>query len=109
MNTHWPLAAIVGGLLFAGATRAAQPSKSSAPNDDAASLHPEASTPFVDEIVFLGLHRIAFAAVQAQISSRRGESLDPRKVEADVPTLAPLTWFAELSFQAQPVKIPSSP
>ena len=109
MNTHWPLAAIVGGLLFAGATRAAQPSKSSAPNDDAAPLHPEASTPLVDEIVFLGLHRIAFAAVQAQISSRRGESLDRSKVEADVRTLAHLSWFGEISVEAQSVKITSSP
>src|SRR5258707_15423095 len=109
MNTHWPLAAIVGGLLFAGATRAAQPSKSSAPNDDAAPLHPEASTPLVDEIVFSGLHRIAFAAVQAQISSRRGESLDPSKVEADVRTLARLGWFGEISVETQSVKITSSP
>src|SRR5258708_24879019 len=109
MNTPWPLAAIVGGLLFAGATGAAQPSESSAPNDDAAPLHPEASTPLVDEIVFLGLHRIAFAAVQAQISSRRGESLDRSKVEADVRTLAHLSWFGEISVEAQSVKITSSP
>jgi len=109
MNTHWPVAAIVGGLLFAGATRAAQPSESFAPNDDAASLHPEASAPLVDEIVFLGLHRIASAAVQAQISSRRGESLDPRRVEADVRSLARLGWFGEISVETQSLKIPPSP
>ena len=109
MNTHWPLAAIVGGLLFAVATRAAQPSESPAANHDTASLRREASTTFVDEIVFLGLHRIASAAVQAQISSYRGESLDPRKVEADVRALARLGWFGEISVETQPVKITSSP
>jgi outer membrane protein insertion porin family len=109
MNAHWPLAAIVGGLLFAGATRAAQPSESPAPNDNAASVHPEASTPLVDEIVFLGLHRIASGAVQAQISSHRGESFDSRRVEADVRALARLGWFGEISVEAQSVKITSSP
>ncbi len=109
MNTHWPLAAIVGGLLFAGAMRAAQPSESFAPNDQAAALDPEASAPLVDEIVFLGLHRIASDAVQAQISSRRGESFDPRRVEADVRALARLGWFGEISIETQPADVISSP
>jgi len=109
MNTHWPLAAIVGGLLFAGTTRAAQPSGSFAPNDDAASLRPAASTPIVDEIVFLGLYRVAPDAVQAQISSRRGESFDPRRVEADVHALARLGWFGKISAETQSAKITSSP
>src|SRR5258708_36752606 len=109
MNPLWALAAIGGGLLSAGEKRGAQPRETSAPHADTASLPPEASPPLFDEIVFLGLHRIAFAAVQAQISSRRGESLDPRKVEADVRTLARLGWFGEISVETQSVKITSSP
>jgi outer membrane protein assembly complex protein YaeT len=108
MNAHWPIAAIVGGLLFAGATRAAQRSESSAPNNDAALLHPEASAAIVNEIIFLGLHRIAGGAVQAQISSRKGDSLDLRKVEDDVRALARLGWFSEISVETEPVEDPSS-
>jgi outer membrane protein insertion porin family len=109
MNAHWPIAAVVGGLLIAGATRAAQRSESSAPNDDGASLHLEAPAPIVDEIVFLGLYRISSSAVQAQISSHRGASLDPRRVEADVRALTHLGWFGEISAETQPAEVPSSP
>jgi len=109
MNAHWPIAAIAGGLLFAGATRAAQRSESSAPNDNAATLHSEASGPIVDEIVFLGLRHIATATVQAQISSLQGAGLDARKIEADVRALARLGWFGEISVETQSVEDLSSP
>jgi outer membrane protein insertion porin family len=109
MNVRWPIAACLVGLMFAVALRANPQREISSANHVAASPLSEASAPIIDEIVFLGLRRIASAALQPQISSREGESLDARRIEADVRALARLGWFGEISVEMQPKKDTSSP
>ncbi|HVS89960.1 MAG TPA: POTRA domain-containing protein [Candidatus Acidoferrum sp.] len=109
MNVRWPIAACLVGIMFAGALRASPQREISSANHDAASPLSEASAPIIDEIVFLGLRRIASAALQPQISSREGESLDARRIDADVRALVRLGWFGEISVETQPKKDTSSP
>jgi outer membrane protein assembly complex protein YaeT len=47
----------------------------------------------IGEVRFVGLRRIFSEALQAQVRSRVGDSLDPRTVERDVRALANLGWF----------------
>jgi len=109
MNVRWPIAACLVGILFAGALRASPQREISSANHDAASPLSETSAPIIGEIVFLGLRRIASAALRPQISSREGESLDARRIDADVRALARLGWFGEISVETQPKKDTSSP
>jgi outer membrane protein assembly complex protein YaeT len=109
MNVRWPIAACLVGLMFAGALRASPQREISSANHDAASPLSEALAPIIDEIVFLGLRRIASAALRPQIWSREGESLDARRIDADVRALARLGWFGEISVETQPKKYTSSP
>jgi outer membrane protein assembly complex protein YaeT len=95
--------------MFAGALRASPQREISSANHNAASPRSEASAPIIDEIVFLGLRRIASAALRPQISSREGESLDARRIDADVRALARLGWFGEISIETQTKKDTPSP
>lgn len=103
-------AALAAPLLASGASAAPQ-SVASAAEDRAASLRSAPAPPRVDrsgaaqeisEIVFVGLRRVAPAALQAQISSRAGEALDPQRVAADLRALARLGWFSDLRAEMQP-------
>jgi outer membrane protein assembly complex protein YaeT len=109
MNVRWPIAACLVGIMFAGALRASPQREISSANHDAVSPLSEPSAPVIDEIIFLGLRRIASVAIQPQISSREGESLDARRIDADVRALARLGWFGEISVETQPKKYTSSP
>jgi outer membrane protein assembly complex protein YaeT len=62
----------------------------------------EASAPFIDEIVFEGLRRIAPAAAQAQISLRPGASVNARQLQSDVKKLGSLGWFDEIQIEERP-------
>src|SRR5580692_4745743 len=109
MIVRWLIAAGVGGVLFVGGgSRAASGHEASSTNRDVASALLEASVPFIDEIVFVGLRHIDRTAVQAQISSRKGARLDLRRIESDVKALGRLGWFGEIAVESQPVNDPSS-
>lgn len=58
--------------------------------------------PIVAEIAFVGLRRIAPAAVQAQITSHPGALLDSRRIQQDVKKLGRLGWFADIRVETQP-------
>jgi outer membrane protein assembly complex protein YaeT len=109
MIVRWLIAAGVGGVLFVGGgSRAASGHEARSTNRDAASALLEASVPFIDEIVFVGLHHIARDAVQAQISSRAGARLDLKRIQSDVKTLGRIGWFGEIAVEMQPANDPSS-
>jgi outer membrane protein assembly factor BamA len=55
-----------------------------------------ARAPLIDKIAFTGLRRISSSALQAQITSRSGQSLDPSRIDSDVRALARLDWFASI-------------
>ncbi|HEV3375254.1 MAG TPA: POTRA domain-containing protein [Candidatus Acidoferrum sp.] len=105
---RWLIVVGTAGLLWACEVRGAPQSET--PSTRRATVPALVSTPapIVDEIIFLGLHRIGSGAVQAQISSRKGDSLDLRKVEDDVRVLARLGWFGEISVETEPAEDPSS-
>lgn len=106
---RWLIAAGVGGVLFVGGgSRAASGHEARSTNRDAASALLEASVPFIDEIVFVGLRHIDRTAVQAQISSRAGARLDLKRIESDVRALGRLGWFGEIAVETQPANDPSS-
>lgn len=102
---RWLVAFGIGGVLFAGdGARAAFGDEAGSPKRDAAPAILEGSAPAIDEILFVGLRRIAPEAVQVQISSRAGARLDPKKIEADVKALGRLGWFSEFQVETQPAK-----
>jgi len=106
---RWLIAAGVGGVLFVGGgSLAASGYEARSTNRDAASALLEASVPFIDEIVFVGLRHIDRTAVQAQISSRTGARLDLKRIESDVKALGHLGWFGEIAVETQPANDPSS-
>ncbi len=55
----------------------------------------------IDELRFVGLRRIASAAVEAQIRSHAGDRFDPAKLEGDVRALARLGWFESIQLEAK--------
>jgi outer membrane protein insertion porin family len=110
MIVRWLIAAGVGGVLFVGGgTRAAFGDEAGLASRDPARALPEASTPFIDEIVFVGLRHIAPETVQAQISSRAGAKLDLKRLERDVRALGRLAWFGDIAVETTPVIDPFSP
>src|SRR5713101_9160070 len=58
--------------------------------------------PIVKELRFSGLHRIAPAAVAAQIASHSGDRFDLSRIEKDVRALARLGWFESIQVEARP-------
>jgi outer membrane protein assembly complex protein YaeT len=110
MMARWLIAAGVGGVLFVGGgTRAAFGDEAGSASRDTARALLEASTPLIDEIVFVGLRHIAPEAVQAQISSRAGAKLDSKRIESDVKALGRLGWFSDVAVETAPVGDPFSP
>jgi outer membrane protein assembly complex protein YaeT len=96
------IAAGVGGVLFVGGSaRAAFGNEAGSRISVPAPVLLEASAPVVDDIVFVGLRRIAAEAVLAQISSRVGAQLNEKKIELDVKALGRLGWFGEIAVETQ--------
>lgn len=56
--------------------------------------------PIVSVLRFTGLHRIALAAVAAQIASHPGDRFDPVAIDKDVRALARLGWFESIQVEA---------
>jgi len=109
MIVRWLIAFGVGGVLFIGvASRAAFGNEDDSSIRDAASALPEGSAPVIDEVVFVGLRHIASGAVQAQISSRAGARLAPKRIESDVQVLGRLGWFGDIVAETQPVTYSTS-
>jgi outer membrane protein insertion porin family len=55
--------------------------------------------PTLDELRFTGLHRIAPAAVAAQITSHAGARFDPAMIDKDVRALTRLGWFESIQVE----------
>ena len=56
--------------------------------------------PFIDDLHFIGLRRIAPAAVAARIALHPGDRCDPARIESDVRALARLGWFESIQVEA---------
>lgn len=99
---RWLIAAGVGGVLFVGGSlQAAFGNDARSANHDAARAPLIASSPIIEEVVFVGLRHINPRAVQTQISSQAGAKLDARRIESDVKALGRLGWFGEIRVETQ--------
>jgi outer membrane protein assembly complex protein YaeT len=109
MMVRWLFAVGVGGvLLVGGGSRVAFADEAGLASRESASALLESSAPLIDEIVFVGLRRIAADAVRVQISSRPGARLDLMCVESDVKALGRVGWFGEIAVETQPAVDPSA-
>ncbi len=107
---RWLMAVFAGGVLFGGdGARAAPGNGADALRRDVTPALVEGSAPVIQEIVFVGLRRIAREAAQAQICSRAGTRLDLQKIEGDVKALGRLGWFSEIQVETQPATSARSP
>src|SRR5580658_5647378 len=103
MIVRWLTAVGVGGVLLVGGNaRANLGNEAGSPVSVAAAAALEASAPIIDEIVFVGLRRIAPEAALAQISSGVGARFNEKKIELDVKALGRLGWFGEIAVEIQP-------
>lgn len=94
---RWLIAAGAGAVLFLGCALTAASRDAAALGERAAAPAPiAASSPVIAEITFVGLRRIAPAAVEAQLTSRAGTLLDARRIESDVRLLGRLGWFKDV-------------
>jgi outer membrane protein insertion porin family len=91
---------LLGLLIVAPAFASPQTSDSSAANGAGASysLPPHA---VIDEIKFVGLHRIAAEAAKSRLSFQSGQEFDSAGIAADVRALSRLGWFEEVSVKAE--------
>ena len=64
--------------------------------------------PFVDELRFTGLRRIAPAAVAAQIRLHPGDRFDPATLDGDIRTVARLGWFESIQAETTSSAAPFS-
>jgi outer membrane protein assembly complex protein YaeT len=64
--------------------------------------------PVLDGLRFTGLHRIAPAAVAAQIASHPGDRFDPAIIDKDLRVLARLGWFKSIQVETISSISPSS-
>ena len=102
MIVRWLVVAGVGGVLFVGGgSRAASSDGANSASRDMAPALVEASTPFIDEVAFIGLRHILTEAVQAKISSHAGARLELKIVESDVKELGRLEWFDGIEVETQ--------
>ena len=56
----------------------------------------------IDEIKFVGLHRIRVATAMSRLSSHPGEEFDPARIATDVHSLSQSGWFQDVLVKAAP-------
>ncbi|HYA63349.1 MAG TPA: POTRA domain-containing protein, partial [Candidatus Sulfotelmatobacter sp.] len=101
MRTSFPIAvSLLGLLLVAQAFATPQGSDSSGAIATLASnnLPPDA---VIDEIKFVGLHRIAVETAKARLSSHSGEEFDSTRITADLRALNQSGWFEDVFVKAE--------
>src|SRR5438876_10406623 len=106
MKVRWVSRAIIVVAFLGGSAHAFPQTGPPITQKEFASLGNRAPAPTIEEIVFVGLRRIARATLEAQISTRAGQALDTRRLEADVRALARLGWFRAIRVETQDVGLP---
>ncbi|HET6931228.1 MAG TPA: POTRA domain-containing protein [Candidatus Acidoferrum sp.] len=91
----------VGLFVTATATARPQTSDSNVVDDAPASSGLPAHT-VIDEIKFVGLHRIPAATAMARLSSHSGEEFSAARIAADVHVLSQAGWFQDVFVQTVP-------
>jgi outer membrane protein insertion porin family len=109
MLVRWLISGSLSLLCLSGVTAAKPPDDSSPSHADISPATAAATTSIISELSFAGLRHISPLAVEAQISSRAGNPLDARQIEADVRTLARLGWFESVRVEARASTVPSYP
>ena len=102
MQTRQVRAAFAAALLFACTAQAKPQNDLSLVAKNPAALSGSDSPTIIDDITFHGVRRIAPAALEAQIITRRGEALDQQRLADDVRTLGKLGWFAAIRVETAP-------
>ena len=93
------------GLLVAAVATASPQADDSSGTDgtsDSSGIPPHT---LIDEIKFVGLHRIPAETAMARLSSRSGEEFNAARITADVHALSQAGWFQDVFVQ----KVPSIP
>ncbi|HLQ75852.1 MAG TPA: POTRA domain-containing protein, partial [Terriglobia bacterium] len=95
---RWLIAAIYSGSILTAATPAWAQACAVA-CEPRRNFQRTAEVPILDEVRFMGLRRIAPAAVAAQLKSREGEPFDAGRIDKDLRALARLGWFESIQVE----------
>src|SRR5437879_2651908 len=106
MKVRWVSRAIFVVAFLGGSAHAFPQTGPPITQKEFTSLGNRAPAPTIEVVVFVGLRRIAPAALEAQISTRAGQALDAQRLEADVRALARLGWFRAIRVETQDVGLP---
>ena len=102
MRSSVPIAVCLFGMLVVATVFASpQENDSHAANGTRASYRPPPHA-VIDEIKFIGLHRIAAEAAKSRLATHSGEEFDSARIAADVHTLSQAGWFLDVFVKAGP-------
>src|SRR6266478_6100790 len=108
MLVRWLIAAIYSGSILTAATPAWAQACAVA-CEPRRNFQRTAEVPILDEVRFMGLRRIAPAAVAAQLKSREGEPFDAGRIDKDLRALARLGWFESIQVEEVSPTLPLRP
>jgi outer membrane protein assembly complex protein YaeT len=101
MRSSVPIAALLLGLLVVAQSYGnPQASDSRGANEAGAPYGPPPHA-VIDEIKFVGLHRIAAEAAKSRLSIHSAEEFDSARIAADVHTLTQTGWFEDVFVKAE--------
>src|SRR5467141_488703 len=108
MLVRWLIAAIYSGSILTAATPAWAQAWAVA-CEPRRNFQRTAEVPILDEVRFMGLRRIAPAAVAAQLKSRECEPFDAGRIDKDLRVLARLGWFESIQVEEVSPTLPLRP
>ena len=97
-----PLVVLLVGLLVAVSAFASPQVGDSAVTDDVSASSVLPAHAVIDDIKFVGLHRIPAATAMSRLSSHPGQEFDQAQIAADVHALSQSGWFQEVFVKAAP-------
>ena len=99
---RWPIAATAAVVFLFGFDLPVPAKIQAEPSSHEIQSAANNAAPSIVQIEFVGLRRIAAAAVQAQLALRPGSSFTPQLLQRDVKKLGQLGWFEDIRVEAKP-------
>ena len=101
MRSSVPIAALLVGLLVVAPAFANPQGSDSRGANEATASYGRPPQAVIDEIKFVGLHRIAAEAAKSRLSIHAAEEFDSGRIAADVHALTKAGWFEDVSVKAE--------
>jgi outer membrane protein assembly complex protein YaeT len=101
MRSCAPIAVSLLGLLVVAPVFASPQQSDSSDASGAGASYGLPRHAVIDEIKFVGLHRIAAEAAKSRLSVHSGEEFDSVRIAADVRALSQAGWFEDVSVKAE--------